>query len=667
MGRSKHLLIRFCCCAAVVATAFVEDIVAAVPSVELGYYEPLAGVEFRDNTTNAVAKPSLGQPLSMSFDAYGRRFDLALSPNGALLSADLRSRLAARDINVYRGQLQGISDSWARLVVVAGIPRGMIFDGSALYSIEAPGDSLEETARNAPIIFRMADLVVQPDALGCGINDSEGSVSNVYTKLVGELKTLAATGASQNLELAAVADFEFSESFGSGAEAALIDRFNRVDGIFSAELGIQISVTQIDIFTQDTDPFTKSVASELLNELASYRSSTPAQRSRGLSHLFTGRNLDTTTVGIAYVGTLCSNFAGAGLSEGRRGPATDSLIAAHEMGHNFGASHDGDPAGPCENTPETFLMAPSINGNNQFSQCSKDSMAQEIASAQCVTPLADIDVAASFDSANLTVLTGSDFNYGITLDNSGSETATDVTANVQLPAEIDVQSAQPSTGTCTTGAGAVECDLGTIPGNSTRAVSLTLRASAPGDLAVSVSASASIDNNQSNNLAQGTITANPAVDLTMDPIAAAQIDLNGATALRVSVNNDSGLTATGVGVSFTADTGLRIDALESLLGNCSVTGQQADCTGGTLPPDGVVELTLTVTGVSVGQHGVDITASADEAELSGADNTATATVNVQAVATATNSSGGGGGGALLWSLLLLPLPLRHSARTGKRR
>jgi hypothetical protein len=658
MGRGHSVLSSIWLGAVACALLAAQHVAAAVPGVALNHYEPLTRLAFRDPRSGAVAKPSAGQPLTMSFDAYGRRFDLLLSPNASLLTQPLRADLSARGIQVYRGQLQGAPDSWVRMVVAGGIPRGTIFDGTELYSIEVPGDSVVDAA-NGPIIYALTDLAVQPGELGCGaqrVSSANGQVA--YANLVSELKTLAATGASLNLELGAVADFEFNESFGAGTQAALIDRFNRVDGIFSRELGIQISLTRVDIFTEDNDPFTASDASDLLRELSAYRSATPAQRSRGLSHLFTGRNLDTSTVGIAYVGALCSSFAGAGLSEGRRGPNTDSLIAAHEIGHNFGASHDGDAGGPCGDAPGGFLMAPSINGSDRFSQCSKDTMAAEIAAASgangCLAPVADIDVVATLDSADLTVLTGADFSYDLTLDNQGSESATDVAVNIQLPTQIQLRAAEPSAGTCTSGAGVVDCDLGTIAGNSTRSVALTLRATTPGDLAVNVAVTTTTDINTSNNLAAGTITANPAVDLVLAPVADARITQDAAATVRISVNNDSDLTANNVSVSFVLDAGLRADEANFTLGSCTVAASQVDCTGITLSPGSELQGAITVTGVQVGQPQIVIDVSATEADLNGADNSATATITVQTPATAASGGGsGGGGGALLWSLMLL--------------
>ena len=661
MGRLITLVLFWFAHAAVAAA---QSGPAVQGGVTLNYHEPLRGLTLRNSHAGVMLKPGSGQPVNLEFEAFGRRFELQLSPNASLLPTATRTRLAQQEIYVYRGQLTNVTASWARVVVANGIPRGTLFDGSELYSIEAPDDALPPGA-DGPVIYRLADVVIAPGQLGCGAEPAGASGDAAYATLAAELKTLAASagpGATQNLNLGAVADFEFTEDFGGGTEAALLDRFNRVDGIFSSELGVQITVNQIDIFTTDDDPFTTSVPGDLLRELSSYRSGNVPQRAQGLSHLFTGRDLDETTVGIAYVGALCNSFAGAGLSEGRRGPITDSLIAAHEIGHNFGADHDGDPGGSCPDAPTTFLMAASINGSNQFSQCSKDQMALEVAAASCITPIADVDMAASVDDANLTVLTGTDFSYGITVDNGGNDAADSVNVSIQIPAAIAVQSAQPSAGTCSIGGGAVDCDLGSVPGNSSRAIELTLQAATPGDLSISVSVSTSDDNNPANNVVQGTITADPAVDLAVGPVSAAQLNVNASGTLQVTVRNDTDLTATGVAVTFDLDAGLRASDADYALGSCVVSAQQVDCSGGTLGGNESTQLSLNYTGVNAGQHGINVTASAAEAELDSGNNTAAATITVQTVSAANGSAGGGGGGALFWAVLLLIPTLRRPLR-----
>ena len=159
-----------------------------------------------------------------------------------------------------------------------------------------------------------------------------------------------------------------------------------VDGIYGAQVGIQIELADaITVFQDPADPFTSSDASALLEELGDHRRSQSSLSATGVTHLVTGRDLTGSTVGIAYIAALCLSSYGASLSQGTA--SLVALIAAHEIGHNFGAPHDGEaaesgqPANPCEATPRTFLMAPQLNGSDQFSQCSLTQMQPEIDAA----------------------------------------------------------------------------------------------------------------------------------------------------------------------------------------------------------------------------------------------------------------------------------------------
>jgi len=113
----------------------------------------------------------------------------------------------------------------------------------------------------------------------------------------------------------------------------------------------------------------------------------------------TGRDLDGTTAGIAYIDNLCGNGFSASLSEQGLDPWIGALVAAHEIGHNFGALHDGEPDSPCASTPRTFLMAPSINGSGAFSQCSLSTMAPAVQSAKCLTATGFVDLALEAPAA----------------------------------------------------------------------------------------------------------------------------------------------------------------------------------------------------------------------------------------------------------------------------
>jgi hypothetical protein len=67
--------------------------------------------------------------------------------------------------------------------------------------------------------------------------------------------------------------------------------------------------------------------------------------------------------------------------------ALDTLTTAHEIGHVFGAPHDG--MGNCASTPQgQYIMTPTLDTSvTSFSQCSVDEINEVIDSYSCVVDL----------------------------------------------------------------------------------------------------------------------------------------------------------------------------------------------------------------------------------------------------------------------------------------
>ena len=630
-----------------VALLCIAPHVSAAPSVVITHYEPLQRLTLPPGDPTAPQKLRAGIPLTLAFDALAQTFELQLEPNDRLLSQAARASLPA-GIALYRGKLDGKPGSWTRIVIADDEPRGLIWDGEQMFVIEAPGDSAVQT--DAPIVYRLADTYVTPGTLTCGAATTGGSAATMYTKLLAEMATAqaAAPGANSEMQLSAIGDFEFVERTGAGTEAAIVTRLNNVDGIFSEQLGVQLTVETLEVHPDQDDPFSDTLDSgDLLDELGIYRRDSPLHRSHGLTHLYTGRNLAATTVGIAYLDALCSTRFGAGLTEGRHGALFESLISAHEIGHNFGAPHDGEDGSACVAEAEDFIMAVSVNGSDQFSQCSIAQMQPAIAAAACITALPTVDMTVALDREVAPIPIGGTTVIGFLATNVGTETATNVELDIVLPDNLSFSPGQVSPVPCADAGGTLSCQLGTMTGGSSLTASLSLTATDTGTSSIVATVSSDADNNPNNNVETVEVTVVPAVDLSVNAIAAAQVGLNQNISIQAVTENRSTFDATGVEVSITVGLGLEVKTAEWSPGACTVSPQQVDCARDVFGKQSSATLNMTLSGTIAGERSYTVALSSSEDDTDISNNDAQGSVTVTTVS-ADMSSGGGGGGSAGW-------------------
>ena len=653
---------------AALSLSLAAPAIQAAP-VSLSHYEPLQRLNIQRSGADTSQKISVAGPVDLSFDALGRSFELKLTPNSRLL--DVARDIAGIHVIPYRGKLAGNDDSWVRIVISAGSPSGLIWDGSELFAIERPGNNVAGV--DSTIIYRLADAYVEPGSMTCGAGGMLTSGSTVFKSLSGELQAASARapGAVSQIDIGIVADAEFYALHGDNSNVEIVDRMSLVDGYFSEQTGIQINWPLVQVFSNSqspTYPFTDTVRvglepqnnpDDLLVQLADYRNGEPNQRANGLTHLWTGKDIEgssgnRSTVGIAYTGALCRQDVGAGLSEGRGNPTFDSLVAAHEIGHNFGAPHDGTPNSACESVDTStndYLMEPSLTNSSQFSQCSLDQMADDIANASCITPLPSVDMSFGAGDPAPSVLLGNTATITFDVVNAGTLQATNVVADFTLPTNVSLILAAASMGTCMDGGGEVNCAIGDVDGNTTITVTLTSDTISVGSGTFSARVSADVDDDLSNNQGSLSLTVDPAVNLSITPPSAQRLSLDQSSGLTALLENTSVLDATSVTLDVALSPGLRVDSASWPLGTCTVSNSRVDCEGATFPAQSNVTLSLGVTATTEGTKTINFSMSSAQAEADPGNNTASATVNVGAPAQAES----GGGSAGVWLLTILGL------------
>jgi hypothetical protein len=585
-------------------------------------------IQFAEPVTFAAA------PGTTQFDAYGHRFSLELAGNEralAQLPAARKQELAG--IRLLRGKLTGNAASWVRLTTFAGGIEGVIWDGQDLYTITTYGHiaanlttKLDLPASQA-VVYRISDTLNALPAEYCATEIPADLPANnglaQYRKLAAELRTGAVNAAAMDsqLEISLVGDTKFQLAHGQDAMAQMLARFNVAEGIYGEQLQLLLLATDVRIVSSP-DPFTSTAASSLLDQLKTYRRGTPAVGQRAVAHLVTGKDLDGDTAGIAVLGKVCELDGGISLSEGWRGATIGGLVMAHELGHNFGAGHDGE--GACAATPQSYLMAPAVNGSSTLSQCSLDAIRPMLERASCLSAAVYARVELAPADSPLTVENDTPASFSFTVRSTGTIAANNVRLHVASPSSIPLISVNPASG-CSINGSELDCDIGILGAGEERRFEIVARPDREGSFDIDADVTAA--NSQGSRSVEQRVIVERNVEGAIS-ISAAPIRLVKDDPIDVEVIVESqrshALQNTRVNV-FAGGM-----AFESVNGaTCTISGNQAICQLGQVPGNSELRFTIRGRATAVGDLPISAQLNADNDPF-GVNNATNVTVHVDA-------------------------------------
>jgi len=365
------------------------------PAVSADDAVGLAAFERLDRQFDTRVEESGAAELSIA--GFGRRWSLTLEENETLLGrldASSRNAVHGRDNLFLAGHVVSEPDSWARLSRVGGTWSGGFYDGDELYLIDrAAGLRLPAGRSAAPddlLLYRFSDLDLAPILLHRPVSFTKLPRSRPtvdYREFLSHLRDLTELDGNAPflMPITVVTDTQFNNQFGANTAAVVASRVNFIDGLYTSQLGTGIQLFHHEPLASD-GTLTAIDAGDLLTQFRLFMttgagSGIPFQ---GLAHLFTARSRDGSIAGIAYLGVLCSTSFGQGVDWNLTNETTNGLVFAHEVGHNFNAPHDGE--GACQDETFNGIMNPSINGSQQFSNCSLQQMSGAVAGAGCLIP-----------------------------------------------------------------------------------------------------------------------------------------------------------------------------------------------------------------------------------------------------------------------------------------
>ncbi|KFW97205.1 Disintegrin and metalloproteinase domain-containing protein 9, partial [Phalacrocorax carbo] len=329
--------------------------------------------------------------LSYSIETRNGTYVLKLKKNKKLVSEDFVLYTYAENGKLevtqpkskthcyYHGTVEGIPDSMLALSICDGL-RGILYIGGKWYGMEP----LNTSSTFEHVFYRLEDMQDMP--FQCGLLNGSLHHEKIFVKQSVKYAFLSnSTSSSEKLlrkkravlpqksyvELFVVVDnnrFLLKKSDPAAVQKETVELINYVDGMYRA-LNIQIVLVGLEIWT-DTNhiPVMDGSAGDVLGRFVSWRQTDLLKRSRNdASHLIIGRSSYGGSIGMAFVGTICSQVQGGSISTlNHNDMLRHATVVAHELGHNLGMKHDD------KRCPASYIMHSTDNGSRNFSICSAD-------------------------------------------------------------------------------------------------------------------------------------------------------------------------------------------------------------------------------------------------------------------------------------------------------
>jgi hypothetical protein len=327
-----------------------------------------------------------GRPTTLILQSYSLR-----SPDFRVLIQNTVDgplvEVPAPPVVTVRGTLQGSPGSQVRGTLIDGQLEAIVYTSDTVFGIQPLTALGIDAPPNAHVVYRKDDHVDAGNHQ-CGVEDDPMAE---FESAPTETRRIAGTGL-RIADIGLDADFTYYTINGSSVAATINDMetiINAVEPIYEVpEISVTYEITTCIVRTVQ-GPYTATNPNSLLNQFRNTWNSSPENDIRkDVAHLFTGKNIDGTTIGIASVGVICSSSSSYGLSQSRFTSSFTSRVAltAHELGHNWAAGH-------CNSSSPCRIMCSGLGGCNglnplTFSDAAIAQIGPYADSRNCVTPVA---------------------------------------------------------------------------------------------------------------------------------------------------------------------------------------------------------------------------------------------------------------------------------------
>jgi hypothetical protein len=264
-------------------------------------------------------------------------------------------------VETYQGVLDGVEGSVVSASLHNGLTAVVRIDGPFPrdFVVQPLSEAFDAAPAGAHVVYSARNVVDQHAQCGGAILHPD-----MGDALKGAVEAPATSGSSRVRKVCQIAfdaDFEFYQLNGSSVPNTTADIENVLNSVritYERDCDVTFTITTVIVRSNSSDPYTTSDSSALLTQFRTYWQANHGSVTRDIAHLMTGRNVDGSVIGIAWLSAVCTSN-GYGLSQSRFTSNFNQRfsLTAHEVGHNFSADH-------CDGNGDCHIMCSGLGGCN---------------------------------------------------------------------------------------------------------------------------------------------------------------------------------------------------------------------------------------------------------------------------------------------------------------